>query len=443
MLIPNQIPDKEPGIRVGIILPEDKKQTLSIEGPKAAAYELSGKDNGMPFRFSGPLRFEFQGKNKIKTVHGSSPVWTIKPLTDISLHARCGLKIYGVPAGRGFHWQKPIDVYLSGVVEISVFQQYLLVINELPLEEYLMCVATSEMSAACPPALIESQTITARSWMLANIEQKHISLGMDVCNDDCCQRYQGNNNLTEQSIAGASETRGEVLLYQGQICDARYSKNCGGMMETFPTIWNGSDHAYLLNKPDAPAAYPDLNLPLTDEKNVRAWIDTVPSAFCSPHLVPQSTLKNYLGNVDEAGAYFRWQFSYSQAELTALLHEKLKQNIGSVSSLNPLERGGSGRIVRLEIRYLSTDGREKATRIESEYMIRKVLHADFLYSSCFYVHTQPAASVKPERFHLHGAGWGHGVGYCQIGALGMALASYSTKEILAHYYPGSELKKIY
>jgi len=443
MLIPNQIPTEEPDLRVGIILPEDKKKTLTIEVPQKPVYELSAIDKSLSIHVSGTMHFELQNNNKIKTSHGSSAVWTIRPLTAVSVYACSGQRIHAVPAGRGFHWQKPIDVFLSGTVEISVFQQHLLVINELPLEEYLMCVATSEMSAACPPALIESQTITARSWMLANIEQKHTDLRMDVCNDDCCQRYQGNNNLTDQSIAGATETRGQVLLYREEICDARYSKNCGGMMETFSTIWNGSDHAYLSNNPDAYGPYPHINLPLTDEKNVQEWIDAIPAAFCSPHMVDQSTLKKFLGSVDEAGNYFRWQFSYSQQELTTLLSEKLGKKIGSVSRLNPLRRGGSGRISALEIRYFSSDGRKKSTQIESEFMIRKVLHRDFLYSSCFYIRTQPASAVKPERFYLHGAGWGHGVGYCQIGALGMALASQNTKEILAHYYPGSELRRIY
>ncbi|MBK7096084.1 MAG: SpoIID/LytB domain-containing protein [Saprospiraceae bacterium] len=157
-----------------------------------------------------------------------------------------------VIAGRGFHWAKKIDVKLAYRLIISVVNSNILLINELPLEEYLACVATSEMSSECPDTYIEAQSIVARSWMLANVEQKHVALGFDVCNDDCCQRFQGVNNLTEHSRKAARATRGKVLMYNNKIVDARYSKSCGGVMERFENLWENDPKDYMLNIPDAP-----------------------------------------------------------------------------------------------------------------------------------------------------------------------------------------------
>jgi SpoIID/LytB domain protein len=299
------------------------------------------------------------------------------------------------------------------------------------------------MGAECPPALIESQTIAARSWMLANIEQKHIQMGMDVCNDDCCQRYQGSSNLTTQSIAGARNTEGQVLLYKDKICDARYSKSCGGMTETFHTIWPGNDPEYLQNIADAPDGFVHSSLPLSNEQKVIEWIDSIPATFCSSKTIPESTLKKYLGSVDEQGTYFRWQIEYSQKELCDLLNNKLNLAAKKVSELKPVNRGGSGRLSQLMITFLNSSNQAETFMLDSEYKIRQTFHKGFLYSSCFYIISEPDLEEYPAKFILKGAGWGHGVGYCQIGALGMALNGYSTEQIVAHYYPGSELRRIY
>lgn len=430
-------------IRVGIILPEDKKQIITVEIPSEPGYELLDADAGIPVQYSGLLRFEHRSHDLIESVPGKSSVWAIRPLSAGAHQARSGIKVFHVAAGRGFHWQKPIDVYLPGNLEIRSYQQHLLLINELPLEDYLMCVATSEMGAACPPAFIESQTISARSWILANIEQKHIALGIDVCNDDCCQRYQGNGNLTDQSIHGALSTVGQVLIYKGKICDARYSKSCGGITESFATIWNGNDLPYLQSIPDTRPDFRHKALPLSTDESIQLWLDDIPDTFCSPHRVRESSLKKYLGTVDESGTYFRWSFSYSQEELTALLNDKLDLDIRSVIALKPIKRGGSGRISRLEITYNSTEGKQKSTFIDSEYQIRRALHPGFLYSSCFYIQAHPINASYPQQFNLKGGGWGHGVGFCQIGALGMSLQGYTCEQILAHYYPDSQINKVY
>ncbi len=442
MLKANEIPGIEPLLRVGIILPEDLKDNVTIDLPAGLSYKVSSaripvipvQGDNLDFRLSNSWIHHGQQKDQ---------TWKIEPAQEYPVKAKSGIKIKDVIAGRGFHWQKPIDIYVSGSIEIKVYENYLILINELSLEAYLMCVATSEMGAACPSPLIESQSIAARSWMLANIEQKHVAMGMDVCNDDCCQRYQGNANLTDQSIQGAINTIGQVLLYKGKICDARYSKSCGGKMESFKSIWSGPDLPYLKCLPDAKNGFDHPALTLSDEDDIKEWIDTIPGTFCSPEFIPEASLKKYLGSVDEEGTYFRWQVTYSQEEIKQLLNQKLHLEARSIDQFVPLKRGGSGRLIELNIIYLNNEGNKDAYLIKGEYQIREAMHQGFLYSSCFYVETGPDNTSPPETFIIRGAGWGHGAGYCQIGALGMSLAGYRTPEILAHYYPGSELKKIY
>lgn len=444
MLIPNTIPDKEPLLRVGIVLPEDNFSSITLELPEKPTYQIVTPEKNISLSAKQQLTLNID-EDKISCNFNdfSYFFYRIEPSEEYTLEGGFGITVKNVIAGRGFHWEKYIDVLLPGCVEVKLYQEKLILINELPLEEYLMCVATSEMGAACPPALIESQTIAARSWMLANIEQKHIALGLDVCNDDCCQRYQGSKNLTQQSITGAKNSSGLVLLYDNKICDARYSKSCGGIMESFPVIWGGKEIPYLQNIFDTATEFKDPALPLSAESAVKNWIDDIPDVFCSSLTVPEDTLNKYLGSVDEEGTYFRWQISYSQHELLELLTKKLKLNAVRILELNPIERGGSGRLAKLGIIYIDTNRQEKSVLVDSEFKIRQALHPGFLYSSCFYVIVETDEDGYPARFTLKGAGWGHGVGYCQIGALGMSLKGYNTQQILTHYYPGSILRKIY
>jgi SpoIID/LytB domain protein len=443
MLIPNTIPDKEPILRVGIVLPEDNINQIEIELSESIEYQILSDGQNPYFPQHKILSFAYSS-NKIH-LNNEIPgnYWRIENIRDYKIISKTGNCVKNVVAGRGFHWQKPIDVYLPGTIEIGSYNNTLILINELPLEEYLMCVATSEMGAECPAALIESQTIAARSWMLANIERKHVDMGMDVCNDDCCQRYQGSGNLTAQSIAGARNTLGQVLLYNNKICDARYSKSCGGIMESFQTIWPDADLEYLKNIPDAAKGFSHRALPLSTEDKVRLWIDDTPATFCSSITIDESVLKKYLGSVDEEGKYFRWQIKYSQEELCHLLNEKLNLSAIAILRFNPVHRGGSGRLSKIEVLFRNDQNQDKSYLIDNEYKIRQSFHKGFLYSSCFYILTQDIKNDIPQKFTLHGAGWGHGVGYCQIGALGMALNGYTTEQIVLHYYPGSSLEKIY
>lgn len=403
MLKPGIIPNKEPLIRVGVVLPEDRKEKISLELPSGEKKEISIED------VSGIIRFESKEKDSFFILHD-------------------------VTAGRGFHWNKFIEVRLPHAVEVYIKEDFLVVVNELPLETYLSCVATSEMSGDCPPAFIEAQTIVARSWMLANIEQKHVQLGFDVCNDDCCQRYQGLNNITDSSIAGSRNTHGKVLIYGDSICDARYSKSCGGIMESFENLWEGPPLPYMQNITDGPEA---IETDLSREPDFYNWVNSEPATWCSPHYIPEKELKKYLGNVDEAGNYFRWKEEISQEELCDNLNNKLELGVKRVISIDPLKRAGSGRLLELRLSYIDKKGEEKELIIYKDYEIRRLLHKKFLYSSAIAIETTPLG------FRLKGAGWGHGAGLCQIGAIGMSLHGKSAEEIVFHYYPGSELKKIY
>ena len=439
MLVPGVIPEKEPLLRVGIILPEDKQNALSLEiSDLHSTSILINNSQTVPV---SDKKIEISVKKTGIELKGQKGVGSVKTLKLIQNNNDGFILVEPVIAGRGFHWAKQIGVKLPYTVEISIVDNSLLLVNELPLELYLACVATSEMGAECPETFIEAQTIVARSWMLANFEQKHVNLGLDVCNDDCCQRYQGINNLTAQSKAGAMNTRGQVLMYDSKICDARYSKSCGGIMEKFENLWEGKALPYMQNIPDAEEKF---DVDLTKEQEMRKWVNSVPHTFCSPHYIPENQLKKYLGNVDEEGKYFRWTIKTSQKELVENINEKLKLNVKAVLSLIPLERAGSGRMLKLEIKYLDNNNIPRSVIIKKDYEVRRVLHKMFLYSSAIIIEeVKPEGSDYSDEFIFNGAGWGHGAGLCQIGALGMALNDYKTDKIVYHYYPGSKLKKLY
>ena len=434
MLVPNSIPKSEPLLRVGIILPEDNQKTviLDLTNSKNISVFFDNKKVDLEHKLivfeAREQRIYFNGfdAEKIKLEQVEENDFIV---------------VKSVVAGRGFHWAKHIEVKLSHQLEFSLKDGNLMLINELPLEDYLASVATSEMSSECPARYTEAQTIVARSWMLANVEQKHIDLGFDVCNDDCCQRFQGLNHLTEHSKRAAENTRGLVLMYKNKIADARYSKSCGGIMEKFENLWENTPRDYMQNKSDAPI---DFNVDLTKEKNLVEWVNSVPKAFCSPHYIKEEDLHRYLGNVDEEGSYFRWEIKTSQKELVENIKDKLGIEIKNVISLIPQKRAGSGRILELEIKYIDSKENEKSLIIHKDYEVRRVLHKMFLYSSAIEIITHRTNdSGIPLGFTFKGAGWGHGAGMCQIGGIGMSLAGYKTEEIVKHYYPGVEIKEIY
>ena len=416
MLTPGIIPNKEPMIRVGLILPEDDIKSIHISFSDSQCFEIEIGNRLHPScKNNNQINLNLvNGDLVIPELEFENSSFKIIPSIP---HENPFVTLNGVPAGRGFHWEKKINSSYWGALEFKVKNGKMICVNELPLEYYLKCVATSEMSAQCPPEFLKVQTIVARSWLLANIEQKHRHLGFDICNDDCCQRYQGMANCTEASIKSANDTFGQAIMFENKICDARYSKSCGGITEDYKHVWKGDPVPYLIS-------IKDVNESNTD--------------FCSPVIVPEETLKNYIGDVDEKGKYFRWTYKATQSELIQSLKEKRNVIAENILNLYPVKSGESGRIIDLTFDYEDENGQSQSIQIQSEYEIRNIMSPSFLFSSAFTIQKN-----DKRNFILHGKGWGHGVGLCQIGALGMAISGKSSEEILDHYYPDTELKKIY
>ena len=370
----------------------------------------------------------------------------------------CSFDLKAVTIGVDFHWQRREDQRFRGALNLAVTEEGIVAINQIDAEEYLTSVISSEMSANASKQLLKAHAVISRSWLLAQIEKnQQLAKGekpytscqqdeeqlirwydredhvlFDVCADDHCQRYQGITRETNPVVKEAiQETRGEVLLYDGVICDARFSKCCGGVTERFENCWEPIDHPYLAVLRDAPEKeHPDL----TNEEEAQKWIRTAPSAFC--HTTDKAILSQVLNNYDqETTDFYRWQVIYTQEELAELIHRKSGIDFGQILDLVPLERGGSGRIVRLKI-----IGSQRSLIIGKELEIRRTLSESHLYSSAFVVDKELSANSVPTCFILTGAGWGHGVGLCQIGAAVMGAKGYTYDAILTHYFPGATIE---
>ncbi len=366
-----------------------------------------------------------------------------------------------VTIGIDFHWQRKQDQEFQGALDLRLeSNRRLIVINEIPVEAYLTSVISSEMSADAHPELLKAHSIISRSWLLAQMKpwkkerHSHSSLvqpfgaeqqlirwygqesheDFDVCADDHCQRYQG---VTKVTSPGAYEairaTFGQVLVYGEELCDARYSKSCGGMTESFDAAWEDERMPYLAASYDGETFPSGFNLPLSDEANAERWIRNSPPAFCNTN--DETMLRKILPDFDqETTDFYRWRVTIAQDELQELLRRKLGVDFGAIDELEPVERGASGRIVRLRI-----VGQRETMIIGKELEIRRALSPSHLYSSAFVVE-----SDKSNRsFTLIGAGWGHGVGLCQIGAALMAERGYDFRRILEHYYRGAQLSGLY
>ena len=370
----------------------------------------------------------------------------------------CSFDLKAVTIGVDFHWQRREDQRFRGALNLAVTEEGIVAINQIDAEEYLTSVISSEMSANASKQLLKAHAVISRSWLLAQIEKnQQLAKGekpytscqqdeeqlirwydredhvlFDVCADDHCQRSQGITRETNPVVKEAiQETRGEVLLYDGVICDARFSKCCGGVTERFENCWEPIDHPYLAVLRDAPEKeHPDL----TNEEEAQKWIRTAPSAFC--HTTDKAILSQVLNNYDqETTDFYRWQVIYTQEELAELIHRKSGIDFGQILDLVPLERGGSGRIVRLKI-----IGSQRSLIIGKELEIRRTLSESHLYSSAFVVDKELSANGVPTCFILTGAGWGHGVGLCQIGAAVMGAKGYTYDAILTHYFPGATIE---
>jgi stage II sporulation protein D len=370
--------------------------------------------------------------------------------------------LLAVVIGVDFHWERQEDQVFMGQLVFKVIDGKLTAINTLPIEDYLKSVISSEMSATSSPELLKAHAVISRSWLLAQL-QKSQSIGaehhryqtvfqsdtelvkwydredhhhFDVCADDHCQRYQGVTRASTQMVVDAVDaTSGKVLMYDGKICDARFSKCCGGVTELFENAWELVAHPYLQKVVDNDVEPAGFSLDLEREGPANEWILSSPPAFCNTH--NKEVLGQVLNDYDqETNDFYRWQVVYSQHELSALVARKSGIDFGAITNLIPIERGASGRLVKLKI-----IGTKKTMIIGKELEIRKVLSDSHLYSSAFVVDKSEANGNV--QFTLRGAGWGHGVGLCQIGAAVMGHTGYSYQEILMHYFRSAELVKRY
>ena len=377
--------------------------------------------------------------------------------------AHSSFTLEDVTIGVNFHWERKEAQTFLGKLRFIVEDNNICAINELPVETYLTSVISSEMRATSSLELLKAHAVISRSWLLAQMEQRKAENNnvekqpsffktneeivrwydredhkrFDVCADDHCQRYQGITKAANKHVVEAiQQTAGEILTRYGEICDARYSKCCGGAVEEFQYCWENIKKPYLQALPDT---LPDSTpLPdLTDEAVVRQWILSSPDAFCNT--TDQKVLSQVLNDFDqETTDFYRWSQTYSQAEVKQLLEGKLEVQFGDIIDLVPLSRGKSGRIYRLKI-----VGKERTLIIGKELEIRRALSKSHLYSSAFIVEKADIKDGVPQKFIIKGAGWGHGVGLCQIGAAMMGKQGYRYKEILLHYYKGAEITKAY
>ena len=368
-----------------------------------------------------------------------------------------------VTIGVNFHWERKENQKFRGALSLIVENDRVTAINVLSVEEYLLSVISSEMSATASLELLKAHAVISRSWLLAQIEKnKNIikenthycachqdenelvkwydredHVNFDVCADDHCQRYQGITRASTQTVREAIKaTWGQVLTYDGKLCDARFSKCCGGVYEEFENCWEPVHYPYLVARRDSehPLDFPDL----TVEENAKEWILSSPQAFCNT--TDAEILSQVLNNYDQETAdFYRWKVEYSQEELSALIKNRSGIDYGEILDLVPVERGKSGRLVRMKI-----VGTKKQLTIGKELEIRRTLSPSHLYSSAFIVDKQDVnAAGVPQKFVLTGAGWGHGVGLCQIGAAVMGAKGYNYKEILLHYFIDANISTLY
>ena len=362
----------------------------------------------------------------------------------------------GVTIGVNFHWERKEDQRFGNNLKFIVEGDRITAINLIGVEDYLTSVISSEMSATASEKLLKAHAVISRSWLLAQMaknkeittskstysaftenEQERIKwydredhINFDVCADDHCQRYQGMTRQSTTKVREAIEaTWGELLKYDGKICDARFSKSCGGAFEEFQNCWENVRYPYLAKQRDSKriTELPDL----TQEEEAFKWITGSPEAFCNT--TDKEILSQVLNNYDqETTDFYRWRIEYTPEELSALILKRIGIDFGLVTDLIPVERGTSGRLIKLKI-----VGSKRTLTIGKELEIRKALSPSHLYSSAFVVLKENG------KFVLVGAGWGHGVGLCQIGAAVMGAQGYKYKDILLHYYIGASIEKEY
>ena len=439
--------DKEPEVKVGIV--SGQKIHFSLNKPYLAKGETVIGEQEVEFSEGGVL-------------------WNGNQYSSLTFHpqsADASFSLSDVTIGVNFHWERKETQTFLGTLRFVVESDKICAINELPVEKYLESVISSEMSATSSLELLKAHAVISRSWLLAQMKKRRdvAESGnnffsftkkedmlirwydredhtiFDVCADDHCQRYQGITKETSPHVAEAiRQTKGQVLLDGDEICDARFSKCCGGVTEEFQYCWEDTPKNYLTAVRDIALGIESTLPNLTNEEEAEKWIRFNPPAFCNTQ--DKRILSQVLNDYDqETVDFYRWKVTLTQEKLQQLIADRLKMDLGSILDMKSVERGTSGRISKLQI-----IGTEKTFTIGKELEIRRTLSDSHLLSSAFIVDKYDIDELGvPQRFELIGAGWGHGVGLCQIGAAVMGEEGYLYDAILLHYYQGAEIKKLY
>jgi stage II sporulation protein D len=360
--------------------------------------------------------------------------------------------------GKNFHWEKKEDQTFNGDVQLLASDGLITVINKIGIESYLKSVISSEMSSEAPIEFLKAHAITSRSWLVAMLERKknfdNISakqlqeteneiirwydredhLLFDVCADDHCQRYRGITKIISKSAEEAvNATRGTFLVYDDRICDARFSKACGGRTELFGNCWEDTPVPYLQSVSDSNKDHSAI----ITEPEAESWILSAPDVFCNTS--DGKILKQILPSFDrETTDFFRWKVEYTREQLEEIIRLKSGIDFGTISDIVPIQRGPSGRIFKLKI-----VGTKCTITVGKELEIRRWLSKSHLYSSAFIIKIKHDENGFLKNFTFYGAGWGHGVGLCQIGAAVMAIKGFKAGDILKHYFAGVEIRNLY
>ena len=410
----------EPTITVGILSAQEVR--FHLDTP----YYIDGKSvEGEQTAIAQPDGILWEGK-VYKKICLSPTEKTVLP----SGSGEGVFRLYNVTIGKQFHWERQQIQVFTGTLHLIWKDSQIVVINELPLEDYLVSVISSEMKSTCSLEFLKASAVISRSWLLAQLTHKKQEACepyetqeelirwwdredhdlFDVCADDHCQRYQGITVAMNPNVQQAvNDTRGQVLIGDGEICDARFGKCCGGRTNEFQYCW----------------------------QNIRkSYLTSVTDPFCATS--DREVLSQVLNDYDlETRNFYRWQVRFTQEGLRQLIERNLGMKFGHILSMEPLEAGPAGHISRLRI-----IGSERTYIIGKELQIRKTLSTTHLLSSAITISLEDLKDDVPQIITLNGKGWGHGVGMCQIGAAVMGHHGFSYRQILSHYYPGTEIKDV-
>ena len=340
--------------------------------------------------------------------------------------------LHKVQVGKGFHWEDTEDRVYPGIIEIRIDNKgKLQAVNEVPIDQYLKGVVPAEMPASYPTEALKAQAIAARSEVMSKIGSKHLNDPFDFCAAVHCQVYTGQTSTAVKSDDAVKETMGSVITFDGDICEAVYSAVCGGHTENKENVWNSPAESYLRGIYDVQGGN-SIPLKLENEEDLKEWIDSDHAVFCNVHH------HDTPGTLQGAVKYFRWEESYTRLELEATVRSKTGVDVGTIFGIEPLKRGVSGRLIEIEIL-----GSRRNLKIKNELNIRRSLSKSHLKSSAFYLNQVLDPDGIPQEFIFKGAGWGHGVGMCQVGAAVMAHMGYNYRQILEHYYTGTIIRQVY